>query len=272
MKPNYNLSNGYYSGSDERMESDPSEIFIESILNANQAEVEFGPEIPELIVKALERAVSQGLSKEQLEEFKKKYKTPVNAKNLGVPKVNKEIWEPLPRSAQTNDVSQQYLQQFLSKAVIAQAKTIEVLMENSKTIQNDVLKSLMTSVMDTANLIGTAIREINMRRRSQVRPHLASESLGLCNSNVPVTEFLFGNNLEKDLSSSRAASKIVRQIGANRGFNNFTRGRFNRGRQGQLRFPSSKPLNSRLPPNFRGGNRYFRGQTNNPNRFQRFSQ
>jgi len=198
-----------------------------------------------------------------MEKFKGSFKPPLNAKELGVPKVNPEIWQSLPRKAQAADASFQHLQQFMSRSLIAQSKLTEILADNASKIPQDILKQLLTLAMDGANQTGSAIREINIRRRQQIKPYLSSDCTGLCAASVPVTELLFGNNLERDIASSKTAAKVMKSV-ITTPPNNFQRSQFNSFNQrGSGNF---RHLNFRRPfrASARGGRRpQYRGRSTN---------
>ena len=82
----------------------------------------------------------------------------------------------------------------------------------AKKLSKEDVKPVLASAMDAAQCIGQAHREISLRRRNDlklVRPALAS----LCSSDVPITEFLFGDKLEDGLKAAQAASNLVQKPG-----------------------------------------------------------
>lgn len=113
-------------------------------------------------------------------------------------------------------------------------------------------------VMSGVNEMGAAHRELSMKRRQLIKPSLSAESSGLCGSQVPVTDLLFGNNLEKDLSASKATSKIMKnmQSSSSQHYQPFHQRNKMRG------FPHNRALNWKRPlqPTGRGGRRQFRGR------------
>jgi hypothetical protein len=237
---------------------EPVAAMIEGVLNANQLATEYGPDAPELIAKAFQRAVTVGTTKEQVEDFKQRYKPPQNAKELGVPKVNREIWGQLPRRAQTSDAASQYIQQHISRALVAQVQLVELITESARALPTEKTKMMLTLCMDTANSMGSAQREINSRRRAQIKPFLTQACVGICTPNTPVTEFLFGDNLEKDLTASRTSARILRSVTGVRPFNRF--GRSFRGGTSMSQGYNGRPLNLRQPLSPRGGMKNFRGR------------
>ncbi|XP_035709074.1 uncharacterized protein LOC118436074 isoform X2 [Folsomia candida] len=238
---------------------------VEEILNSNQSEDEYGPPLGLKVAAAFKRLIAQPASKEHIDQNKIKLKIPENIKEMRAPKVNCEIWTQLPKKAQVIDASQQFVQQFVSRGLVAQSHLAEVLAKNSDKIPNDLLKSLLSCSMEAATEFDMAFREISLRRRQQIKPFLSIESAGICGSSVPVTENLFGNNLEKDLIAVRTSAKIVKNLtpiyrGGARG--TYARGSCNRGSLSNA--GTSHNLNFRAPLLSRGGRRPFnRGRYNN---------
>jgi len=235
---------------------------IEAILNGNETETEYGPPINQKVVTAFVKLIGQVPSKEQMEKSRSDFKPPSNGKELGVPKVNPEIWHSLPRKAQTADATSQHVQQFLSRSLVAQCKLAEILADNSTKIPKDLLKQLLTVTMDGATQTSSAFREISIRRRQQIKPYLSPDCTGLCSPAVPITDQLFGNNLEKDITATKATAKVMKSVAPPT--HQFTpRNQFNqfnaRG-SGNQRY-----LNFRRPSRnlTRGGRRPFRGRSQN---------
>jgi hypothetical protein len=149
--------------------------------------------------------------------------------------------------------------------MITQAKLVEIMTKNSSKIPNETLKELLTLTMDGANQMGAAFREINVKRRLQIRPYLSSEIAGICSNQVPASELLFGSNLEKDLTAIRASSKIVRGVGNYRPSTSFARPNFNRPFVRPFvpqQFNAPRNLNWQSTPSPRGGRKSYRGRTN----------
>jgi len=233
---------------------------IEAILAGHESETEYGPTINKKVTGAFLKFIAQAPNKDQIEKSTATLKPPVNAKELGVPKVNPEIWQSLPRKAQTVDASFQYIQKFLSRSLVAQTKLAELLADNSSKIPQDLLKQLLTVTMDGANQTGSAFRELSIRRRQQIKPYLASDCTGLCSTNVPITDMLFGNNLEKEIASAKAAAKVMKSLGTTS--NQFSqRGQFNS--YNNRGYGNQRPLNFRRPfrASARGGRRPYPRRT-----------
>ena len=54
--------------------------------------------------------------------------------------------------------------------------------------------------IDALTMIGHAAHELTQRRRESIKPHLLKDYSTLCSSNVPETKFLFGDDLQTELT------------------------------------------------------------------------
>ncbi|KAK2558945.1 hypothetical protein P5673_018570 [Acropora cervicornis] len=67
---------------------------------------------------------------------------------------------------------------------------------------------LITMNTDALALLGHTMCELSMHRRDAIRPNLNKDYSSLCDSHVPVTTYLFGDNLETQLNDIGASNKI----------------------------------------------------------------
>jgi len=182
---------------------------VRSILNQTAPQTDFGEKLQEVIAKSFAR-ITNPESSNLVEDLKARFKVPENCKELGVAKVNPEIWAGLPQSVKNKDAKSQHLQQHMSRALIAQAKTAELIMQLISKTKSAELQPILKSLMDSAMSVGLAVKEINATRKYNLRPSLLPEYAGLASANLPVTQYLFGDNLDASLKLMKSTSKIVK--------------------------------------------------------------
>ena len=70
----------------------------------------------------------------------------------------------------------------------------------------------ITQLLDAVAIIGYANQELNMRRRDLIKPDLNRQFAGLC-SHVPITGFLFGDDLPQQCKDIQQTNKIGHKVG-----------------------------------------------------------
>jgi len=182
---------------------------VREILGQTTPQHEYGEKLLEVVATSFSK-ITNPMSLTLADELKTRYKVPENCRQLAVPKVNTEIWAGLPQAIKTRDAKSQHLQQHLSRALIAQAKASERILELISKTKNAELQGVLKTQMDSAMAVGLAMKEINGQRKQNLKPSLLQEYAGLASAQLPVTEYLFGDNLEASLKLVKSTSKIVK--------------------------------------------------------------
>ena len=157
------------------------------------------------------------LGDDQYKETTGKYFRPENCKKVVVPKVNEEIWGKLSRNAKSRDVKFSRLQSNVTKAGCVVLKTAKSLLNQSAKADKSLageLPNLLVQATDVIQLLGHASFEIVQLRREDIKPQLNKEYGDLCSANVPVTEWLFGDDLQTKLTHIRTANDTANRVGS----------------------------------------------------------
>lgn len=209
---------------------------------------DLGPEVTPFIAEAYRKTMERPISKETLERMKNDHKIPLNCKFFQVPKLNPEIWQNLNARGRLSDLKLQQVQNTLSLNLTFLVKISEEITKNTSKIPKDVSTKLLKLALESANVTGTQMQELNKRRRLDVKPFLSQEYHGICTAKVPPSEFLFGDNLADTLKSTKATASVIRSSSNKHRYHPY---------------PSTSQrgssLNSNRPSN-------FRGRWNGPNR------
>ena len=67
---------------------------------------------------------------------------------------------------------------------------------------------LVTNMIDSIVLLGHASHELTMLRRRRLQPALKQEYTALCSMDIPLSKYLFGDDLAKRVAKS---AKLLRQ-------------------------------------------------------------
>ena len=151
------------------------------------------------------------LSDDQLKAKVEKYHRPVNCGKVVVPKVNEEIWSKLPRPARGKDLKFSRLQTTMTKVGHIAVKSTDLLLKLKAKVDStfaEEFKELVVMTTDAMALLGHASFELSQIRREDIKPNLHKDYGDLCSANVPVTELLFGDELQTQLTHIRATNKI----------------------------------------------------------------
>jgi hypothetical protein len=177
--------------------SDEAEVLLTEIEQSlNQEERTDSPVSQKLASIANQRWL-QRLSDEQLKEKLDKYNIIVNP----------EIWGKLNRFARLNDLKLSRVQEQVTKVGHILVKNTEQLLK-AKADTNFCLEDLVRMNIDALALLGHAAHELTQRRRESIKPSLHKDYTTLCSSTVPVTKFLFGDDLQTELTHIKATNKI----------------------------------------------------------------
>ena len=85
----------------------------------------------------------------------------------------------------------------------------------AKSLNADECQDLKKQGLEAMSLLTHASYEINMQRRLLLRPDIGREYSALCSSQLPFTDFLFGDDLQKHLKDIGDQNKIGAKITPN---------------------------------------------------------
>ena len=136
-----------------------------------------------------------------------KYERPENCDKVLVLRVNQEIWARLSNQAKRNDLRLASVQKVLVKigAILAQCadKLMTARLEhtNGGKMSHEDMNGLLGFQIGALALLGHANYDISLRRREGIKPTLNREYGTLCSSQIPVSSFLFGDDLQAQCDS-----------------------------------------------------------------------
>ena len=140
---------------------------------------------------------------------------PANCDSLVVVKINQLIWEAVTPAGRTRDMKMQNMEASIIKAATILAKTINVMGKVASTegvIDNVMLGKILEDSNDILALLGHTNRQINMARKDFLRKEINSEYSHLCNHNVLVTKFLFGDDVSQSAKEIEDCSKLSNKM------------------------------------------------------------
>jgi hypothetical protein len=170
--------------------------------------VEIGPEIHKDLADICTAAVKStaGLGESVLKDFQKKFPKPQNIKSVKVPKVNPLIWQKLKPSTKAVELLLQKTHNTVLMALLPTVMSLDMLLtRRSKAPDLDKLTELSK---DTLRLILASFSELSIRRRELIKPELNQAYKQLCGPQNPVGEFLFGDELGKQIREIAESQRL----------------------------------------------------------------
>ena len=150
-------------------------------------------------------------SSDKLKNLLDKSKRPENCADIKSTKINTEIWNQLNPNKKKVDLQLSNMQQVVRKVTFETLQTTNVLLQNASGSANS---NLITQSVDVVALLGYVNTQLAQFRREQIKPALKQEYSTICSAEVPLTsQFLFEDELAKQLRGARESSKIRQSVG-----------------------------------------------------------
>ena len=141
---------------------------------------------------------------------------PSNCENAKPPRVNSSIWRQLKEYTKKRDILVFKLQQALDKGIYPIARIIDMAM-SFKNLDGKHCKQVKKLALEAMSLLTHVHSELNVHRRLLMKADIGKVYAPLCSSDVPVTDFLFGDDLQKHLKDIGDQNKIAATINPSHG-------------------------------------------------------
>jgi len=165
-----------------------------------------GPPIDKVLSNIMQSLVNEKLPKEKLDALQRDYLRPENCPDLVAPKINKQIWQQLKQDTKNRDSSLQKIQATLMSSLYAMLQVCNNLASSQQDKEN------LTSLTHAAILLMSANRDFNLKRRELIHRDLNKQYAALCSPTVPVSSFLFGDDLNKEVEDLTKANRLGNKV------------------------------------------------------------
>ena len=155
-----------------------------------------GDKIDEEVAVSINYMLNHKLEPKMLEDTALKYPPPMNCHLLDSPKVNPGLWENVNTPTKTNDLKLQRIQKSLTRGLNAFASTLSG-------------QFITEAQQDALALLCNANFELNSLRKDFIKPCLNNRFTHLCKPTNPVTKFLFGDDLSKQVKELNEEQKAT---------------------------------------------------------------
>lgn len=129
---------------------------------------------------------------------------PGNCTYLAAPRVNSDIWNILPKSAQTRDSGFQAIQKTIATGITPLLRIAEL----SK--RNENCKEIRELIKQSVIVLCNSVFQMSQKRRFLMRKVLPHKFSDICNASQPVSEFLFGSDIQKKIKELSEFDKYKR--------------------------------------------------------------
>ena len=164
------------------------------------------------IADHIDSVLSGKLSTDLVKEHGEKYFSPKNCGCLCPVTVDEEIWDLLPRRARSVDLAFQHVQEALIPGLSSLAMLADKLANNAKNSKTIDIAEILHHVIDSLVLVSQANWSLNMKRREQIKPDIASPYSRLCKPELAPTTKLFGDDLSKQLKDMTDVTRVGKQL------------------------------------------------------------
>lgn len=123
---------------------------------------------------------------------------------------HRELWAKLKKTRRAVDIRMQHTQGLVCKAAIPKVLLMDKLL-NTKDSQD---KEAWGLASDAFRLLSLCLHSLSMRRGKLIVPEIGGVGRNLANPNNPVTQFLFGDDLAKQIRHFTKAQKLSSQFGS----------------------------------------------------------
>ena len=171
------------------------------------------PQLAKLLSKMFRNRLPDKLLKEKLERQAR----PENCETAKPTRVNPGIWRKLREPTQKRDLQMYKIQQALVKGIIPIARLTDLSMTDKKGLDQDGVKQIKQFGLDALSLLTHVNYELNMQRKQLMKPDIGRDYASLCSPHVPFTDWLFGDDLQKQLKDIGDVNKIGAKVQGHRG-------------------------------------------------------
>ena len=155
-----------------------------------------GSPVPEYWSNICTKAFNNKLKKDKLSDLQKEYKPPENIKAFCKgPRLNSMVYRELPDYVRGKDKSLLEMQHKFAAVTTPLVRAIEMVDGSQPELDR---RQLLVHLSHCLTFLGSAQFHVSMQRREQIRPHVTEKYRCLFNQDVPVTEYLLGNDAEKN--------------------------------------------------------------------------
>ena len=109
------------------------------------------------------------------------------------------------------------MQLALVKGIMLVARLTDLSITEKKGLDKEGVQQINQFGLHALSLLMHVNYKLNMQRRQLMKPDIGKDYASLCSQQIPVTDYLFGDDLQKQLKDKGDVSKIGAKVQASRG-------------------------------------------------------
>ena len=109
------------------------------------------------------------------------------------------------------------MQLALVKGIMPVARLTDLSMTEKKGLDKEGVQQIKQFGLDALSLLTHVNYELNMQRRQLMKPDIGKDYASLCSQQIPFTDYLFGDDLQKQLKDIGDVNKIGAKVQVSRG-------------------------------------------------------
>lgn len=201
-------------GKPENAEPEQDKAFGEILDSVAQEldQEQLGPNVSDQLAQVINKTLRTKLSEEKLKEKQNAYPRPQNCATLEATRVNPEIWAQLQPSTRSRDIRLQKVQSLLLKGLMPLIQLLEICRQSQDAAMSNDKGKIIRLILDAVTLFAQANAELNSRRRAMIKPDLNEKFQQICGDHVPITTFLFGDDVAKTLQDIASTNRVSQKI------------------------------------------------------------
>ena len=164
------------------------------------------PAIDSSLAEIVKSLLLENFPKDKLAEVQNKYLRPENCTNLVAPKINKQV---LARRQGTMTQHSRRHSLCCSQVYMLYVRHVIAQVESKSNSSSGEQKNILTHA---AVLLLSSNRELILKLRDLIRPDLNKQYASLCNPSTPVSSFLFGDELNKEVEELTKSPKLSSKV------------------------------------------------------------
>ena len=174
-------------------------------LSAYPEKVSTSAEIEPLIATHMCDDWQSAMDKDEEQKCLDMFLPPKNCERMVVPRVDEHIWMRLDEKQRTEDRYLENLERLVLQSQFALQPALHYFLKKEGAEEDKLLSSLQQS----AKISSLLNKKLVARRRILLRPHLEEKYQSLAKKDLPITEHLFGEDLDKKVEALDKTKDIV---------------------------------------------------------------